>query len=598
MFDGIRRSRRPNTAEITFPAPTGGWVQSGNITTAPGNQAEVLDNYFPTAQGAEIRGGAALFANIGASVVRMFTYSNGAIEKLLASTATKLFDCGRVNAGDNSFAELEGLSGGDWSSTHMATAGGVFTVFVNGSDPMFYYNGTNAFPVNGASVFAVPFDAEAGAFTVGDTVTGGTSGATATILAIAKTSATAGTLYTGAITGTFSDNETITDGGTGSATANAPSGAAASSITITGVATSALTQVWNFKERLFFVEGGTLSAWYLPVESIGGAASEIDLGSLFDKGGELLFGATWSLDSGDGLDDVCIFVTNKGQIAVYGGTDPANAATWVLRGVYEIGAPLNKHAFFKAGGDLAILTEDGIIPVSEALRKDRAALSAAAITYPIEDAWRSAITQRTTDYPVSATLQQSETLLLVGTPAGTTSAPVSFVANARTGAWARYIGWDVRCSAVFSDDLYFGSSAGKVFKANTGGTDDGKAFAAAYLPKFRDLKGPCGVVSQAGITYRATARANVALTAKGDYNSEGVPFVGASKLEQSAAWGSGVWGTFVWGGAAPKTYTEWKPAYASGYSLAPVVSITSALTARLSFEILATRLRYEPGRSL
>ena len=85
--------------------------------------------------------------------------------------------------------------------------------------------------------------------------------------------------------------------------------------------------------------------------------------------GQFYLGQRGSLDSGSGLDDVCIFVSDQGEIAVYQGTDPASASTWSLVGVYEIGKPLNKHASFGAGGDLAILTEDGIIPVSEALRK-------------------------------------------------------------------------------------------------------------------------------------------------------------------------------------------------------------------------------------
>jgi len=597
MFD-YRARAGTSSSEVTFPAPSAGWVQSGNITTAAPNQAEVLDNFFPTAQGAELRKGSTAYADLGAGVVRMFTYSNGAIEKLFAGTSTALFDAGRVNGGDNSFAEIEGLTSGDWSATQMATSGGVFTVAVNGSDAALYYDGSDLFPINGAAVYGVAFDAETAAFAVGQTVTGGTSGATATIVAIAKTSATAGTLYTGAITGTFQDNETITDAATGSATANSPSASALSSIAITGVSTDALSQIWNFKERLFFVEENTLSAWYLPVEQIGGTATELDLGSVFGKGGSLIFGATWSLDAGDGIDDVCIFASDKGEIAVYEGTDPGSASTWGLRGVYDIGQPLNKHAFFKAGGDLAILTEDGIIPVSEALRKDRAALSATAITYPIEDAWREAITRASTSYPVSATLLQSESLLLVGTPAGTTDAPVSFVANARTGAWARYVGWDVRCSASFEDDLYFGTNAGKVMKANSGGQDDGEPITAYYMPKFRDFSGPCVIAEHAGVTYRSTEKIAVKMGAKGDYNIDAIKVATEASSPQTSAWGSGTWGTFVWGAEATKTFQTWKAAYAQGYSLAPTLSVISNTTAPLRFDVLATRLRFKVGRGL
>lgn len=63
------------------------------------------------------------------------------------------------------------------------------------------------------------YDAQGGNFTVGLTVTGGTSGATGTIVADADAGAT-GTLTLSGVLGAFQDNETITDTSTGTATVN------------------------------------------------------------------------------------------------------------------------------------------------------------------------------------------------------------------------------------------------------------------------------------------------------------------------------------------------------------------------------------------
>ena len=63
------------------------------------------------------------------------------------------------------------------------------------------------------------YDSQSADFTVNDRVTGGTSGATATILEDAD-AGTSGTLTLGDIVGTFQDNETITDPSGGSATSN------------------------------------------------------------------------------------------------------------------------------------------------------------------------------------------------------------------------------------------------------------------------------------------------------------------------------------------------------------------------------------------
>src|SRR5690606_13998256 len=77
---------------------------------------------------------------------------------------------------------------------------------------------------------------------------------------------------------------------------------------IEGVATSDLTHIWKYGNRVFAVEGGTMNAWYLPTLSIGGTATLFTLGGVFNHGGSLLFGGSWSTDAGDGLDDYCFFV--------------------------------------------------------------------------------------------------------------------------------------------------------------------------------------------------------------------------------------------------------------------------------------------------
>jgi len=65
----------------------------------------------------------------------------------------------------------------------------------------------------------LPYDGQSGNFTVGLTVTGGTSGATGIVTADVD-AGTTGTLTLSNISGLFVDNETITDTGTGSATVN------------------------------------------------------------------------------------------------------------------------------------------------------------------------------------------------------------------------------------------------------------------------------------------------------------------------------------------------------------------------------------------
>lgn len=368
---------------------------------------------------------------------------------------------------------------------------------------------------------------------------------------------------------------------------------------ITGVTSADLSQVWPFKSRLFFIEGGTLSAWYLAVNAISGAATELPLKGIFQLGGSLLFGATWSLDSGSGLDDVCLFVTTEGEIAVYNGTDPASASTWALEGVYRIGAPLDKNGYFKAGGDLAILTEDGVIPVSEALRKDRAALQSVALTYPIEDAWQAAIANRSSSFPFSITLWHSQTMLVIGTPSIGGNIDVAFVANARTGAWCRFTGWDIQSSVIYNDNLYFGSENTFIYQGDVTGADYGVGYDGIWLPRFKEGSPGQKFAVHARFRGRASEAYNIGLAAFSDYEIGNYSSATGSQDESDNVWGVGVWDTTTWGGSENKQYvSDWQTVTAQGVSLSPAVKIPSNRVTESTLEIIALDLIYQEGRVL
>ena len=126
---------------------------------------------------------------------------------------------------------------------------------------------------------------------------------------------------------------------------------------VTGVTTTTLANINIHKTRVWFCENGTLKAWYLPTNAVGGAALALDLSNLCQRGGYLVTMATWSYDNGRGMDDYAVFVTSEGEVIVYQGTDPASSATWSLVGVYAIGTPLGRRCAVKYGGDLLLISQ-------------------------------------------------------------------------------------------------------------------------------------------------------------------------------------------------------------------------------------------------
>jgi hypothetical protein len=518
MFDVSESANGRNKSKTrTFAAPKKGWIKNQNLVSGIKDGAEVLDNWFPTAQGARLRNGRDKHATIGGPVKSMFQRKSGNEDHMFAASATDIYDITTPADKDVApTADVSSLTSGDWSTAQFANAADDYLVLANGADSVRNFDGT---------------------------------------------------------------------------TWTTPS--------ITGVTSADLNQVFVFKERLFFMENNSLSFWYLAVNAIAGAATEFPLKGVFHLGGDLLFGTSWSLDTGSGLDDLAIFVTTEGEVAVYSGTDPSSSTTWALVGVYRIGKPLNKNAFFKAGGDVAIVTEDGIISISEALKKDRAALQADAITFPIEDAWITAIANRDRTFPFSVTLWHSQTMLIVGTPSISGNIDVAFVANARTGAWCRFTGWDVQASVVNDDKFYFGTSDNFIFRGGVTGKDYDVGYSAIWIPRFFEGNANEKFAVHARFRGRASESYEISLGASANYAETAIPVPTASAEESDNVWGTGLWGTMTWGGTENVSHvSDWGAVAAQGTALAPGIRLESNRTTANTLEAIALDLMYEEGEIL
>lgn len=268
----------------------------------------------------------------------------------------------------------------------------------------------------------------------------------------------------------------------------------ASTPAITGATTSTFSHVNVYRNRLYFVEKNSLTVHYLPVDSIGGAASQLSLSGIFRKGGAVFFTATWSSESGsNSLNDYLMVVSTEGEIAIFQGSFPGGI-DWTLSGVAEGPEPLGINGWMKAGGDIAILTERGWIAGSAIRFKDPAALSIDALSSAIEPDWtREARLRRSVPWEVAK--WETKGLAYVNTPVTSTATPpITFIKNLQTGAWSRYTNWDNRCVIVFNNQMYFGTNTGTVHAAEIGGYDVDQpytmqlAYAWNHLGTFGSMK--------------------------------------------------------------------------------------------------------------
>lgn len=278
--------------------------------------------------------------------------------------------------------------------------------------------------------------------------------------------------------------------------ANAPlkyDGTSFTEATITGTAgpitldSATLGAVMAHKRRLFFIETETLRVWFLDVLAVQGAAQLLDLGPIFDQGGYLIAEGTWSLDGGQGMDDMAVFVTSEGQIAVYQGLDPADADNWSLVGVYNIGKPIGENCLIKWGSDLAVMTQDGVIPLSQALNTDRTSANKIALTAKIATAFSTAWNSYGDFFGWSGTLYSGRgSLAIFNIPTVELEESVQFVQSIQSGAWCRFVGINAICWETANDAIYFGSVDG-VYQWDVTASDDGETIVADVKPAFSNF---------------------------------------------------------------------------------------------------------------
>jgi len=220
---------------------------------------------------------------------------------------------------------------------------------------------------------------------------------------------------------------------------------------------TALTHVYLFKNRVWFIEANSLRAWYLPTQSIGGQLQMLDLSSVAMLGGTLVDMLAWTVDAGYGMNDNLVFYTSKGEIVVYQGTDPASLATWAEIGVWQIGAPVgNRNLLIKFGGDGLILSLDGIIPLAQGLQSSRID-TRVAISFKIQAAINTVIRQYRQNFGWQIFYYPKQAALIVNIPMGV-GVQQQFVMNTITGSWCNFQGWPANVFALFNDEPYFGGN--------------------------------------------------------------------------------------------------------------------------------------------
>lgn len=343
---------------------------------------------------------------------------------------------------------------------------------------------------------------------------------------------------------------------------------------ITAVDTSTCININLFKNRVWLIQKNTLKAWYLPTSAIAGAATQFDFQGVARLGGSLVAMGTWTIDAGYGVDDLAVFLTTKGEVIVYRGTDPSSSTTWSLVGIFQIGSPIGYRCFQKFSGDLLLICQDGVVPLSGELQSSRTNPKV-SLTDKIQQAMSDAASNYGSNFGWQLLFHSKSNQLLLNVPVGVGSQE-QYSMNIITKNWGRFQNVNANCWEVYQDDPYFG----------------GNGFVGKFWDTFSDnLANINGTAKQAfnyfgmrGILKRWSMMRPSLLTNGSPQilSSIDVDFAdvaSTSSLSFSpvsyALWDSGTWDSSLWGDNLG-LQKNWQGINGIGYCCAPRLQVASS----------------------
>jgi hypothetical protein len=287
--------------------------------------------------------------------------------------------------------------------------------------------------------------------------------------------------------------------------------------------------------------------------------------------------ASWTIDAGDGIDDFLVAVGSNGDVMVYKGTDPSAAATFSLVGVWFIGQiPVGRRAYCQFGGDLVLISAEGVYPISYVTRGGAEMLQASSKEYSskiraaIGPDLRASFTQRGWE----ALVHPSERVIMVGVPDYGPRKSFQYALSTTTNQWTTFQDIPAYSYGIIGGYSFVGTRDGRVLITLNGFFD-----AVAYGASVGD--GIYGTIQQAYSGFNAPALSKHFMMIRPAFLSEGEPGISAEvtvnyKMSELASfptytigslavWDVSLWDVAKWSGG-PRSFADWRSVGSIGFA--------------------------------
>jgi hypothetical protein len=233
-----------------------------------------------------------------------------------------------------------------------------------------------------------------------------------------------------------------------------------------------------------------------------------------------------------------------------------------------VAPPIGYRCTTQLGSDVAIITQQGVLPLSQVLPFDPAMDRSSAITSRIHNAMANAANNYSANFGWQVISFPMQQLLLLNVPLAQNSQQQQYVQNLLTGAWCQFQGWNANVFEIWNNELVFGDNAGYVNLAYQTGLDLTKPIQAEVQCAYNWFDDPGRDKRMTMIQPLLTASGTVTplLAVDADFATSSLE-APVSTVTGGAEWDVAKWDVALWPGGT-MNLTNWYSASALGHALA------------------------------
>jgi hypothetical protein len=300
-------------------------------------------------------------------------------------------------------------------------------------------------------------------------------------------------------------------------------------------------------------------------------------------------------------------MSTEGDCALYQGTDPTTVGAFQLQGVWDIGrVPVGRRFFDQYGGDVLILSSNGLAPISHITRGGSSTLSATRQDYTAKIVPQVAAELRASlhEYGWETRFLPANGLIVINKPATVNGVIQQYALALATYSWSTLTNMPATTFKNAEDYAFFGTQDGSLKLAFSAASDNESGGAQTtwdtaiwdqdlwgvglntqpadpipglVQPAFSYFHAPGTqkIFHMVRPTFLAETPPSVTVRMNTDFSFQGAPGRPTYQKRAQSIWDNAIWDQDVWGGGL-NTYQGWIACpTAVGYAGAVVISTLS-----------------------